>query len=340
MERLNEKRRTSLPYLFKTLLRPVFSADGRWSSVLADYTRVAADVVAMDSELPLKSRDAISTATGDIPKLGMKLSLTEKQMKEVDAMIAQQMPLARIIDAIFADTPRCIEGIWERIEDIFLSELSTGVGLSERNTGTGIRIDVGYYEENKFGVSTDWTGDAATPVDDIQAVFDKALGDQNTITDVYADDTALNRLYKSPQVRSQFAFNQGIAMTGTTTVPVLDFDKLAAVFRTKWDVNLHRVSRKVKTEINGVKQNHSPWKKGVLAFVCDDELGQLVWTPTAEATRPVNGVVYQTADEYILVKKFAQNEPLTEFTASQAMVVPIINNVDRIYTLDSKEVTG
>ena len=89
VERLNEKRTAQLPYLFKERLIPSFSADGRWASVLAEYNRVAADVVALDSELPLKSRDAIETASGDIPKLGMKLYLTEKQMKDIDAMIAQ-----------------------------------------------------------------------------------------------------------------------------------------------------------------------------------------------------------------------------------------------------------
>ena len=59
--------------MYKDLLEPVYSADGRWSSILAEYTRVAADVVSLDSELPLKSRDAIETAHGEIPKMGMKL---------------------------------------------------------------------------------------------------------------------------------------------------------------------------------------------------------------------------------------------------------------------------
>ena len=144
IERLNEKRTNQLPYLYKQLLTPDFSADGRWASILAEYNRVAADVVALDSELPLKSRDSIETASGEIPKLGMKLYLTEKQMKDIDSMIAQGLPINTILNKIFNDLPRCIEGVWERIEDMFLSEMSTGVGLSTRNNGTGVRVDVGY----------------------------------------------------------------------------------------------------------------------------------------------------------------------------------------------------
>lgn len=337
-ERLNEKRRQQLPYMYKTLLDPVFSADGRWASILAEYTRVAADVVSLDSELPLKSRDTIETASGNIPKMGMKLYLTEKQMKDVDSMIAQNMPLGRIVDNIFADTQRVIEGVWERIEDLFLSELSTGVGLSTRNNGTGIRINMNFYEENKFAASKLWNAEDSTPLDDIQRLVDKSIDDQNLLTDAYLDDVALNLLYRNKQVRGQFAFNSGIATDSSSIIPVLDFDKVAQIFMTKWNITLHRVARKIKTEINGVKQNHSPWEKGIISFVCDESLGSLVYTNVAEATRPVEGVVYQNVDEFLLVSKYSTTDPLREFTSSQAMVVPILNNVDRIYLFDTQTV--
>lgn len=270
--------------------------------------------------------------------MGMKLYLTEKQMKDVDSMIAQGMPLNRIVDAIFADTQRVVEGVWERIEDLFLSELSTGVGLSTRNNGTGIRINMNFYDSNKFAVSKLLSEKDATPLDDIQLLVDKSIEDQNLITDAWLDDTALNLLYKNGQLRAQFAFNQGIATDGSSIIPVLDFDKVAGIFMTKWNIRLHRVARKVKTEINGVKQNHSPWNKGTIAFTCDEKLGSLVWTNTAESTRPVDGVMYQNVDEYMLVAKYSTTDPLREFTSSQAMVVPILNNVDRIYLLDTQTV--
>lgn len=316
----------------------MFSADGRWASILAEYTRVAADVVSLDSELPLKSRDAIETASGNIPKMGMKIYLTEKQMKDVDAMIAQGMPLARIVDAIFSDTQRVIEGVWERIEDMFLSELSTGYGVSTRNNGTGLRVNMNLYDSNKFCVSQMWGDAESTPLDDIQKLVDKATDDQNLITDAYLDDHALNLLYRNNQVRAQFAFNQGIAVNGYSVIPVLDFEKTSQIFLTKWNIRLHRVARKIKTEINGVKQNHSPWQKGMITFVCDEVLGSLVWTNVAEATRPVEGVLYQNVDEYLLVSKYSTTDPLREFSSSQAMVLPILNNVDRIYLLDTQTV--
>lgn len=338
VERLNEKRVNQLSYLFKERLIPSFSADGRWASVLAEYNRVAADVVALDSELPLKSRDSIETASGEIPKLGMKLYLTEKQMKDIDSMIAQGLPLNQILNKVFNDLPRCIEGVWERLEDMFLSGLSTGVALSAHNNGTGVRVNYNYLAANKFGVAAQWANkETATPLTDMQKVFDKALADQNVITDVWMDDVALRNFYASKEVREQYAFNNNVTV-GAGTVPVLDFEKAGQVLQTKFGVTLHRVARTIKTELNGKKNNHTPWQQGMVVFTCDEMLGSLVWTNTAEATRPVGGVQYQSADDYILLSKYSKNDPLREFTSSQAMVVPIIDNVDRIYTLDSKEV--
>ena len=340
VEKLNGKRQQTLPYLYRQHLANTFSADGRWASITAEYTRVAADVVSMDAELPLKSRDKVSTAEGQIPKLGMKLYMSEKQLKDLDNMLAQRLPAQQILQKMFADLPRCIEAVYERIEDMFLSELSSGVALATRSGGTGVRVDMGFLEANKFGHKGNaWTdAENSTPLDDIQLVYDKALEDQNTITTAYLDDYTIKLLGKSKQVREQFAFNQGITTNGN--VPVLSYEQVASVFLAKWQTQLVRVVRTIKTELNGKKGTHNPWSKGHITFACYDNLGELYWTNTAEATRPVAGVTYETAEQFILASRYSTNDPLREFTSSQAMVVPILNNVDAIYSLDSTQSVG
>lgn len=240
---------------------------------------------------------------------------------------------------MFSDVREVIEGVYERIEDIFLSELSSGVGVSDRNNGTGVRIDMNFLPANQFGVTTLWSDiEKSTPLDDLQKIFDKALEDNNNITDVYADDTWLRGFYMSYQVRAQYAFNMGVATSAGSNYPILDFDKAAQVMLTKWGVTLHRVARKITTEINGVKKSANPWAKGHATFVCDPIVGNLIWTTCAEDTRRVAGVEYVNVDEFILASRFSTNDPLREWTASQAMALPVLNNVDRIYTLDSTTV--
>jgi len=338
VEKLNEKNQRSLPYLYKDLLTPSYSADGRWASLLTNYTRVAADVVALDSELPLKSRDAIEKVTGDIPKIGMKLYLTEKQMKDIDTMVALRLPEQEILAKIFADTTKVIAGVQERLEDIFQSMLSTGVGIASENNGLGIRVDMNYYADHQFSANAhDWSHADAKPISDLQKVFDKADEDGNNITGIWMDDTALRAFYANKEAREQYAFIQNFV---GQNVPNLAFEQAKAVLQNKFGVTLHRVNRHIHTETNGVKSKHAAWADGMVVFTCTAKVGKLVWTTCAETTRPVAGVQYQTAEGYILVSKYSTNDPLREFTSSQAMVIPVLDDVDKIYTLNTKQVAA
>lgn len=339
VEKLNEKNETTLSYLFKQMLSPQYSVDGRWESLIGQYTRVAADVVAMDSPLPLKKRDSLSRAGGDIPKLGMELFLNEKQMSDIDAMIAQGMDINTIVQKIFEDTPRVISGVYERLESMFLQGLSTGVALAdEDNVGTGVRIDYGYLPTNQFGVKTVWNGNATTalPLDDIGNVMRKARNDGNRIIKAYADQYWIDQFCKNQQVREQFAFNQGFV---GDKIPILSEEQGVNLLRSKFGFTLEKVDRAIRTEQNGKQTVSIPWKEGTIVFVCDTQVGALVWTRLAEMNHPVTGVTYETADSYILVSKYRENRPsLREYTTSQARVVPVISNPDRIYTLDIKTV--
>lgn len=338
-EKLNDKNQTQLSYIFKQLLKPDYSVDGRWASLTGQYTRVAADVVAMDSPLPLKKRDSLEKKSGELPKMGMELFLNEKQMTDIDTLLAQGFDEKTIIAKIFEDAPRVIAGIWERIELMFLQGLSTGVALADNdNVGTGVRVDYGYPTANKFGVEVVWEGKASTskPLDDIRKVLDKAKQDGNVIIGAYADQSWFDNFNASEQVRQQFAFLQGFV---GDKIPVLDNTQANRVMSSKFNFSVTKIDRTIKTEENGVQTNVTPWKKGTIVFVCDRQLGSLVWSRLAEMNHPVQNVTYQTVDRYLLVSKYRENRPaLREYTTSQARVVPVITNVDRIYVMDTTTV--
>ncbi len=323
-----------IPFLFRQLLTPRYSADGRWAAISAQYQNVAADIVALGSETPLKSRDSLMTYVGEIPKLAMKRSMNEVEMKNIDNMIAQNRPEEDIVNRIFSDVPVVINGIDERLEDLFLSMFSTGIGLATNNIGQGVRIDMHYITENQRGVNTVWSNPAANPINDVVGILDKADSDGNSIRFAYADDTALRALYNNSEIRGLFGFQQNY-VGGGSNVPALSFDQMRDLFRRQWGAELVRVARTTRTEVNGKRSTHKAWKNGMVVFCCDERVGDLVYTSTAEETRPVEGVRYQMANGYTLVSQYSEQEPLMEFTKAQAMAIPVINNVDRIYTLDT-----
>ena len=90
-------------YLYRRFLSQRFSLDGKWNSLSVNNRLIAADVIAMDSSLPLKTRPTIASATGEIPKMGIELTIREQKLTELQTLVA----LGRISDALalfFSDT--------------------------------------------------------------------------------------------------------------------------------------------------------------------------------------------------------------------------------------------
>lgn len=341
VERMNGKPEDVIPpYWFKRLLTPTYSADGRWATLLGEYGRVAADVVALDSSLPIKRRDTIEKASGEIPKIGMELNLNEKQMKDIRIMISMGLPEEDIIAKILSDAPRVIEGVYERNELTFLQGLSNGIvelyphSDKADNVGTSIRLDYGFLEENKFGVES--LG-MEKIIDDMRRLEDKARNeDGNLLKTAYMQRATFQKIIRSPQFREYFAFGKGFV---GSKIAIPTFEQANAVFSEQFGFTVAFTDRVIKTERNGKRTAVQAWKDGMITIAAEENVGALVWTDLAEASAPVAGVNYQTADSYILVSKYSTVRPsFSEFTTSQAMVVPVISKVDKIYQLDTKTV--
>lgn len=335
VETLNDTKRP-LTYLHQTMLKPTFSVTGKWESLSASFSLVAADIVSMDSSLPVKTRDSIAVASGDIPKMGIELALNETELTQLDTLIANGASNGQIIAKLFADVPRAIGAIYERNEAIFLEGLSTGVALVDdpENVGVGVRCDYKYRADHKFGVSVLWSNAAtAKPFDDIQKVIDKAVADGNTITAVYTDSATINAIAATDQAKSYYSFSQNMP---AGSIPNLDFEQLNTLASKRYGFTFVKVDRTVKVERNGKRTSTKPFAAGAMVFVCNNMVGELVYAKLAEENHKQAGVEYQKANEYTLVSKFRVITPsLKEVTRAQARVVPTITAVDEIYLLDS-----
>lgn len=334
---VTEKLLANNSYLHKTMLNAVYSPTLKWDALSVSNGLVAADVVAMDSALPLKKRPSLSRASGDIPKLGMEMKLNEQQLSTLNILANQNGMEQQLIAALFEDTPRVIGGVYERCEQMFLEALSTGVTLIEdtENVGTGIRIDFGIPTANKLGVAKLWSDVTATPFADIDKGIALAAAGGVVINRILLDRAAFNRLALTTEAKALFAAS--IGAQSTTVAPTVSQTNTMAQDRYGYQFQI--VDRSVKVEKNGVQTSIKPWADGAVTLVGAGPVGTLAYGTLAEAAYPVAGVTYQTADNYILASKYRKNEPsLSEHTRSQAMVVPVLNNVDQIFIIDSKTV--
>ena len=336
VEKLNGQKGTAT-YLHKTMLRKEYSVTGKWESLTVNGAMVAADYVAMDSSLPLKKRDSLGGASGDIPKTGMELQLTESQLSDLDVMVATNAQETQIAAKLFQDTPKVIGGVYERNEAAFLQGLSSGVTLVEddKNVGTGIRLDFKFLAENKFGVTKVFSDTTSAPLTDINLrILAKASQDGNRVTKIMLDRATFNNIAKTDEAKDLYASSVGNYSTQIRPVP--NFANLNSALQDTYGYVFEIVDRSIVYEKNGVRTSYKPWTAGSLAAITSDIVGTLTWTKLAEMNHPVDGVAYETVEDYILVAKYRQNKPLGEFTSSQARVVPVIGAT--VYLMDSTTV--
>lgn len=340
-EKVNGKK-TQPTYLHKTMLNPVYSADQKWEGTSANTVYVAADVVAMDSPLPLKSRNAISTASGTLPKIGMKKQLKETELNAIEIMKSHLASATgeaavsqknRIFNKILDDGIACSVGIDERNEANFLQALSDGVILieDEKNTGIGVRFDFGYRDENSFGVATQGT----LIGDDIQRVLDKAEADGNSVAAIAIAKATYNKIRKSQWAKELVAGYKEMAVTSDTVLPIPSISSFDEAFESEYGVSFVKIDRSVTYEKNGKRVSYKPFNANKLVFLPDaSNVGSLVWGTLVENLKRVEGVKYAVVDEYKLISRYSKNDPLAEFTNGQALVLPVIENVEQIYTID------
>lgn len=328
---------TALTYLYKTMLTPKQSIDGKWTSITADNQNVAADVVAMDSPLPLKTRPAISTASGDIPKLGMEMKMNENQLDQLDTLIAKGADISDILSELFDDAKRGLVGVEEQTEYLFLRGLSSGIALTDTdNVGTGVRVNYGYLDANKSGVPVVWaTTASSTPVSDINDMISKASDAGKTISYIMLDKLTFNLARKSNEGKDLYATSIG---NFGTTKPVPTYKQFLEVWQDETAVEFIVVDRSVKFEKDGVKKTVKAWDEGKVILLTDNNVGNLVWKKPVEDSHRSKAVDYVNAELGTLVSKYVTHKPFGEWTDVQARRVPVINGVDQVFQMDTKVV--
>lgn len=332
-KRNGDNKRT---YLHKSMLRKVYSADQKWSNAAVNTTYVAADMVSMNSPLPIKSRDAIAHANGSLPKIGMKKIMFESDINAVNIMKAQGAEWTNIANKLTFDPIACSVGIDEQNEANFLTGLSNGIVAveDENNTGAALRINFGYLPENCFGVETQ----NELTLDDIKRVLAYADNNGDTIITICIALSTYNKLRQTQGAKELVANYRGQTFDSNTKLPVPTASLFDEAFADDNNgVAFLKIDRSIISEKNGKRKPYKPWNQNKLIFLTTEEVGALVWGTLAEKTNPVEGVVYSTVDEYKLISRYRTTEPFTETTSGQALVLSVIENVDQIYSLDISE---
>ena len=335
IEKVNGKRNNKLTYLHDTMLRMEYSADQKWESASVNTTYVAADIVDMDSPLPIKKRDSLAHASGDLPTVGMKLWLGNKQINSINVMIARGIATEQVIAKLLNDSVRCSTGMKERNELCFLQGLSEGVTAvpDVENTGTGVRLNFGYLEKNSYGVNIPWDEQGFIPISDIRNVLSK----DSSISYMMLAKETYDLMRQSQEARELAANFTNTLVVENSVLPVPTSSKFNEAFKDEFSVDIIKVDRDVMIEKDGKRTKVRPWNPNKIIFLYTTEVGALVYGTLPEETKHVAGVEYEKPLPYALLSKYSTNDPYREYTSIQGIVAPIIENVDTIYSMDITE---
>lgn len=323
------------PYYFKRFLGVKWSLTGKWEALATYNSRVMADVIAMDSSLPLKSRPRISSATGEIPKLGIEMALNESDLTNLQTLVAANRNETNIVLELFRDLRTCIEGHYERLEFMFLQGLSTGatVVTTGTNVGVEVRLDFQFRSQNLFESTTAWAPGQAATLSLLVPMITAAKNAGRPIRRMLTDAATMSIILASDDAATLFA-KYSNSFSGASFQP--NAEQLNNATRAEWGFVFEEVDRVCRHQINGVEKDVSPWEAGQIVGINSERLGDLVWSDLAEMNAPVAGVTYGRVESFILTSKFRLNRPsLQEFTSAQSRAVPVISAIDQIFKYDT-----
>lgn len=325
--------------LFKTLLAEEESITGDWNETAVSGNIVASDIVALGSPLPLAQRPTIRLMSGKIPKIGKKVRLDEKDLKTIQYLIATGRNTTEVRNKVLSDTTRLIKGQEMRLEQMFYQALSTGIMQAgeDETEGTAIRVSF-KRDENEVQTTKGWDKSDATPVTDLHTLFDKIEDEGKSADVLYLTNKALDKIRASKEgkdLAKTYLLGRPTADRSTSSV---SRDAIVSALEDEFSVSVVIINGKfVVSNSKGTTQKVGGFADDYIVAAPGGKLGRIVYTRLPEEDFPVEGVTYAKAGRYNLVSKFGNTDPVEEYTAIQAMVIPVLDANQNIFRLKISE---
>lgn len=332
-------------FYWPTLFPLKFVNSLKWESLEGEFgAPVAGDVISWDARAPRKRREVISKLSGDIQKIGVAREKTESQMMEYDLLkrYADDESKRALVRWIWEDQQFVYDGVNARLEWLALRAASTGKVTLSNTTNDGIvteaNVDFLIPPANKKGATVAITiANAATskPITDIKAVVAAAKAKGKKLNYIFTDQDTIDAILVSEETIS-FCF----PVTALVNLPNAQID-LATLNRALRAANLPIigvVESYIQLEIKGVRNQVNPWEAGVMLFSEMPTLGNTAYTRLADEYIE-STTALKIKREHILIKRFANEEPLCETTLAIANAFPVLNSASAKWLLDATHTT-
>lgn len=328
---------------YPTLFPLKFTPTLTWKAITADIgARVMADVISFDARAPRKSREIVSRANGDIPKIAIGRDKTESEMNEYNQLLvyAQTTDGAQaIMDWIYNDVEFCFNGVNNRLEWLALRAASTGKFVLDENNNAGIvtavAVDFLVPTANKSGVTVVFSeANVATmkPITVIKNITKAAKAKGFRLNFIFTDESTVDLIMASDEAVKKVA---SWLMKATDVLAEVSLDTLNQYFAKNSLPQIIIIDSQLTYEsLANDRSVLQAWEPGVMLFSANKQLGNTWYSVLAdESVQSTTSIKVKRGP--VLIKKFANEEPLTESTIAMANAIPSLNGPERLYLVDT-----
>lgn len=308
--------------------------------------RVAADIVARGASIDAKTREAVALIQGDIPKTAIMRMMDENEYNRYKIMLklaGSNADQKALIDAWAKDTEYCWNGTASRIEWMALQQISRGkLTLTNTNNASVVSefdVDYAFEADRKHGYdgqSASWATAAAKPISvDFRKMVERAK----------AKGIHLRYAFMSHNTFVQFsALEETIKICASFAQNALNIAQIPSLVQVNNAlVNLPYlrglqivvIDQDITIELpSGAQTTENPFVDGVVMFAESKTLGKTYWMRPSDLDVESEPSI-KTLHGYTCIKKFAESNPLREFTMGIANAFPAWTTAANCYLLDT-----
>jgi hypothetical protein len=314
------------------------------SAIGRDRIAAAASIVDSDAPAPLRSRQKLELYKGKIPAIKEKFRMNQDDMRAIEVLRA--LPLVggnndALLQYLNKDLQEAAVSGDKRIDLMLLQAVSTlTIDVNTTNNPDGVAygtIDLLAQSYQSQGVPVAWqTSATATPIDDIENFITINRDTRGrTFGKILMSMRLWNYFKKTTQVKNYLAtfYSTGKAAGGAYAVTLKNVNEMFT--ENRWPM-IEIIEHNTNVESDGVSTFVRGFNDDNVAFVPDGKLGVLANAISMERVHPVQNKNYATFGP-TLVSKWAESDPLVEFTGMEMNAFPSIS-IDSIYVLKTQTV--
>lgn len=305
---------------------------------------IAAPTIGIDAKEAILGTEGLATLKETLLNHALTKPMTIKDYRKVLAILdSKSLPdkakSEQLIKMMWGEVSTVVKAVYGKLDMIFLGALSNeGTFTMDATTNPegGARGTISYNQpaENIASATTPWINDNLETVDcfdDIQAIIDAAQ-----------DKVVFGKILCAPSVISYICRSKKIKQMvwGTDkSAKMVQMSDLNAYMQSNSFPIFVPIRRQVRVQNGKERTPYSPWNAKNMVFVPDGKLGMVknAWANNELKAEP--GVAYSNYGR-IRVSQWGVGETQgsngVEFTKAESLSLPVITEMNGIYTLKTR----